>query len=759
MNPAIDPRLIARLSTEFTSLGEHLNVLGRDLDTLHAQVLAETTHAAAQAASGVVPAAASVAEQGVPTAPAEAVERQGVPPAGSVVPSDAVGAAAATTGSDAGQSVPAASAPGYGPAGSEPAWGQPPVSAPGWTAGHSVPAGSAPGGAVATGWGQPSVAGTGMPGVQGAPLPPAEGWNRPLAGPMGMPAGQPVPGAAGAGWPGWAGPGGQRPVPPMPGLPQQRRVVAGRPVREPWWQREGVISRVLAVAGVAVTLIGVVMLLVLAAQAGFFGPVPRVVAGGLFSAALVGVGARVFAKPGGRVGGIALAATGIAGGYLDVVAMTTMYRWLDPVVGYVVAFGIAAGGVALAMRWNSQGLAVLVTAGAAVLAPFVSTELMALVGFLIVLQVAALPVHVVRDWPWLHVIRTIPAVLVTLLAVVGTALDSGAGPERYQVLAAAIVIAVTGLAGAVLAGRLRAGDVTASLSFGAATVPMLAAPLLFSGRTGPTVVSGVVAAVLLLVAAVPWVPKLGAAARIPGHLAVVSALAGAVALLEACVGATEVQTLPTALFVVAMGFLAVAGQQRSRFAAALGAAYGGLGALAFLFRADPATLAAEPEAEAHLGMSTALSAVFLLAVLAVAAWTARRLGLLDRESDTTVLSVFAGIGGLYAVTALTVSLGVATGSRDGFLAGHGIATVIWMVAATAALLFGLRRLSRKSPQAKVALVAGLLLTGAALAKLFLFDLATLAGLLRAAAFLMVGVLLLMVGTRYARAFADLNART
>ncbi|MGW4354025.1 DUF2339 domain-containing protein [Nocardia sp. NPDC004582] len=661
MNPAIDPRLIARLSTEFTSLSEHLNLLGRDLDTLHTQVLAETTRTAAQTATG-----------GASIPPASGW----IPPSGPM-------------GMPVGQSVPAVGGPVGGPV-------------------------------------------------------PVAGWSYP---PAGMPVGQP----------GWAGPGVRRPMPPIPGVPQQRRVVAGRAVREPWWQREGVISRVLAVAGVAVTLIGVVMLLVLAAQAGFFGPVPRVVAGGLFSAALVAVGARVFGKPGGRVGGIALAATGIAGGYLDVVAMTTMYRWLDPVVGYVAAFGIAAGGVALAMRWNSQGLAVLVTVGAAVLAPFVSTELMPLAGFLIVLQIAALPVQLVRDWPWLHVIRTLPAVLVTLLAVVGTALD--AGPDRYQALAAAIVIAVTGLAGAVLAGRLRSGDVTASLSFGAATVPMLAAPLLFSGRTTPTLVSGAVAAVLLLVAAVAWVPKLGAAARIPGHLAVVSALAGAVALLEACVGMTEVQTLPTALFVVAVGFLAVAGQQRSRFAAALGAVYSGLGVLAFLFRADPDTLAAQPEADAHLGIATALSSVFLLAVLAVAAWTARRLGLLDRESDATVLSVFAGIGGLYAVSALTVSLGVATGSRDGFLAGHGIATVIWMVAATAALLFGLRRLSRKSPQAKVALVAGLLLTGAALAKLFLFDLATLAGLLRAAAFLVVGVLLLMVGTRYARTFADLNART
>ncbi|MGW4249696.1 DUF2339 domain-containing protein, partial [Nocardia sp. NPDC004722] len=392
--------------------------------------------------------------------------------------------------------------------------------------------------------------------------------------------------------------------------------------------------------------------------------------------------------------------------------------------------------------------------------PAVTTDLV-LIGFLIVLQIAALPVQLVRDWPWLHVVRTVPAVLATLVAATASALglgsDATAASDRFEVLAAAIVIAVAGLAGAILCGRQRAGEVTASLSFAAATLPMLAAPIMF-GRMGSVLVSASFAAVLLLVAVLPWLPKLGAALRIPAHLAVVSALAGAFALLEACLGVSRVQTLPVALCVVAMGFLAVAGQQRSRIAAGIGAGYGVLGALVFGYRADPATLAGQAEAEAHLGISTALSALTLLAVLLVAGWAARRLGLLDGESEATTLSVFAGIAGLYAVTALTVSLGVATGNPDGFRAGHGIATVVWMAAATAALLYGLRRLARTPQRAKVALAAGLLVTAAALAKLFLFDLATLDGLVRAAAFLVVGVLLLVAGTRYARAYADLENR-
>ncbi len=75
-------------------------------------------------------------------------------------------------------------------------------------------------------------------------------------------------------------------------MPPQRSVPAWQPPtypvaapRQPWWQRDGVISRLLAAAGVAVTLIGVVMLLVLAAQAGFFGPPLRVLGGALLSGA------------------------------------------------------------------------------------------------------------------------------------------------------------------------------------------------------------------------------------------------------------------------------------------------------------------------------------------------------------------------------------------------------------------------------------------------------------------------------------------
>ncbi|WP_324188318.1 DUF2339 domain-containing protein [Nocardia higoensis] len=536
----------------------------------------------------------------------------------------------------------------------------------------------------------------------------------------------------------------------------------GRSVAQatPWWQRDGMISRVLAVAGVAVTLIGVVMLLVLAAQAGFFGPVPRVVAGAVFSAVLVGTGIRVSGRTGGRVGGIALAATGIAGGYLDVVAVTAVYDWLHPVPGFGVALAVAAGGVALAMRWKSQPLAVLVVAGAALSAPFVTTETV-LVTFLIVLQVSCLPVQRVRDWPYLHVVRTLPVVIAALVFVAVAAIDT---PSEHvgTLMTAAVAIAVVGLAGALLVTRVRPGDLTASLALAAAATPLLvAAPALLERRVAVGVALGY-AAVLLAVSVAHLIPRLRAATGIAGHTALVTAVVGAVALLEACVGGTDSRTLPTALFLVALGFTGVAGQQRSRVAAGLGAAFGVIGGLAFLADAGPETLASPGVAGDVLGTDTAVAAIAGLAVLAVTMWSLRRLGAVNAPAPGTggsVVGVAASVAALYLLTAVSVAVGVAVGGVDGFVVGHSVATILWMVSATGALLYGLRNLSAASGAiAKVALGSGLLLTAAAIAKLFLFDLATLDGFVRVIAFLAVGVLLLLTGTRYARAFAEAGER-
>ncbi|KKW61947.1 hypothetical protein AAV95_24980, partial [Mycolicibacterium elephantis] len=78
--------------------------------------------------------------------------------------------------------------------------------------------------------------------------------------------------------PHYAQPQHAQPQDVQPKYAQPQQVQAGAPTRPRKPRDEGWIGKVLAVAGVAVTLIGVVLLLVLAAQAGILRPEIRVAA-------------------------------------------------------------------------------------------------------------------------------------------------------------------------------------------------------------------------------------------------------------------------------------------------------------------------------------------------------------------------------------------------------------------------------------------------------------------------------------------------
>ena len=506
------------------------------------------------------------------------------------------------------------------------------------------------------------------------------------------------------------------------------------PKREPWWQRDGVVSRLLAFAGAGVTLVGVVMLLVLAAQAGFFGPVARVVSGAAFSIALVGLGMRVYSRPGGTVGGIALAATGIAGLYLDVIAVATIYGWIVPPLGLLVALGVCAFGIALAAHWDSQPLALLVVTGVALLAPVVTDgPTLTLVGFLLVIQIGCFPVQLVRGWPHLHIARTVPVVLGLVYAISAAAFDDGT--TARWLLASAVVTALIGTGTAIAAAIKNADDHIASIMLAVSAVPLLMSPLLV-GRFAVGVIAGLVSVAALGIALVR---------RLPVHTRLAGVAVAVVSLIETSLTITEFETYPIGFLVLATGFIAAAGQERSRIVYRVGVGFAMLGGAAFYATAPLDSLVLSSRAVDDLDPWVIVSGLLLAAVSGLAVWQAKRLG-----STLEVRLIASGLVALYAITASAVAAGVALAGADGFTGGHCAATILWMIAATALLLLGLRG----KGDVRITLGAGLGLTGAALGKLFLFDLATLDGLVRVLAFVVVGLLLLVAGTRYAREFAE-----
>lgn len=511
------------------------------------------------------------------------------------------------------------------------------------------------------------------------------------------------------------------------------------PKAEPWWQRDGVISRVLAVAGAGVTLVGVVMLLVLAAQAGWFGPELRVVAGGAFSLALVYAGSRIYRKSGGRVGGIATAATGIAGLYLDVVAVTVVYEWLEPAIGLVAAFGIAAAGVALAVSWRSQPMAVLILAGVAVCGPVVTGGItLSLIAFFTATFIASFAAQLGRDWPYLAAVRTLPVVVATLVGIAQAVSLDVMGSDALPLLIVSGIVAAFGLGSSVELLRRNAADVMASVMAGVSAVPVLAVGTLFDPWT-VTLVEGVVAmACVVVIAMVSWLPALARTTL---------TIVGSLALLQAVLVPTATELRPLALLVVAAVLLATAHRGTSKPAYYSALAFGLFGALGYLVVSPPAAMMDARYATDEFGV--VLAGVLLAIVSAGLVLVGVQLKIVEKNAQAC--SVVAGLASLYALASATVALGVAAiGGTTGFVAGHCAATIEAMAIAMALLAFGLK----SEKYAHTALLAGLSLTAVSVAKLFLFDLVALDGLFRVGAFIVVGLLLLFAGTRYAKVFAD-----
>ena len=519
-------------------------------------------------------------------------------------------------------------------------------------------------------------------------------------------------------------------LPPPPQYVPPPRPVPPPPSKAPRERSDGWIGKLLAVAGVAVTLIGVVLLLVLAAQAGILRPEFRVAAGAVLAAALVGAATWLSSRPGGRVGSVALAATGIAAAYMDVIAVTAIYDWVPAAAGLVLASGVAGGGLTLARRWDSQQLGLLVLVPLIVLAPVITDGItLLLVGFMVALSAAALPVQIGKDWVWLHEARTAAASLPLLLALVVRHID---GRHDLWLAGGCGIAALLALVGAVVVLPGTANRAAVALLSAAGVSPLLCVGLAVDRVVAALMIAALSAAVLALVLFGDRLPGVPGVAR-----QVFSALSAVAALIAVTVGFDGPVAGPVLLAMAAV--TAVAGRREpvARWAA-LGFAV--VGACVHLVVSPLSALFTPTGVSAATGASTLVSSVLLAVATVAIVWS---LPGQERALWACAAAVVA-----YAVTSFTVTAGVLIGGTGhGFYAGHMVATICWI--AMAAAVFGYAvRLPRTDRSVPIA--GGLGLVGAAVTKLFLFDLGTLDGMFRVAVFIVVGLVLLGMGAGYAR---------
>ena len=534
--------------------------------------------------------------------------------------------------------------------------------------------------------------------------------------------------------PQWPAPPPVAPPPrysPPPAAPK-----APRPPRDASW-----IGKVLAVAGVAVTLIGVVLLLVLAAQAGILRPEIRVGAGALLAGALVVVGTRLNARPGGRVGAIALAATGIAAAYMDVIAVTTIYGWVPAPIGLVIAAVIGGGGLMLARRWDSQHLGLLVLVPLIVLAPIVSDGItMLLIAFMLAISAASLLVQLGKDWVWLHAARITAPTFPLLIALVAAHIGDGNAAWLAGGCAIAAALAIVGALVLLPSTRNR---VAMALLTIAGVFPVLCTSVALAPAVAALMAAGLAAALLAVVLV---------GDRLPGVTKVVRQIWSATSAVSALIAVTVAfdGEIAAPVLLAMTVVIAVAGR-RDAIARLVAIGFGVIGGLLYLSYAPPTSLVRATQLSTPDSVAILVSSILLIAAMLAIIWSWIGRSVLDTDAVRVLLACLAVVV-VYSVTVFTVTAGVmAGGESGGFFAGHMAATICWIAMAAALFVYAARR-TRDDRSLPIA--GGLALVAGSMAKLFLFDLGTLDGMFRVAVFIVVGLVLLGMGAGYARLLAQ-----
>jgi hypothetical protein len=483
-----------------------------------------------------------------------------------------------------------------------------------------------------------------------------------------------------------------------------------------------------------------VLLLVLAAQAGILRPEIRVGAGAFLAGALVAVAARLNGRPGGRVGAIALAATGVAAAYMDVIAVTTIYGWVSAPVGLVIAALIGGGGLMLARRWDSQHLGLLVLVPLIVLAPVVTDGItMLLIAFMLAISAASLLVQLGKDWIWLHAARITAPTFPLLIALVAARFGDG---NDAWLAGGCGVAAVLAVAGALLLLPSTGNRVAMALLTIAGVFPVLCASVALAPTVAALMAAGLAAGLLAIVLVGDRLP--GVSKTVRQIWSASSAVSALIAVTVAFQGEVATPVLLAMAVVVA-----VAGR-RDGVARVVAVGFAVVGGLLYLSYAPPtalvrATLLSTPDSVAIL-----ISSVLLVTAVAAIIWSWIGRGVLDIDAVRALLAALA-VTVVYSVTTFTVTAGVLAGGQSGgFFAGHMAATICWIAMAAALFVYAARR---PRDDRSLPIAGGMALVAGSMAKLFLFDLGTLDGMFRVAVFIVVGLVLLGMGTGYARLLA------
>lgn len=233
----------------------------------------------------------------------------------------------------------------------------------------------------------------------------------------------------------------QRPIPQQPHPSGQPLPTYGQPSpvgaasnknipRTPlqqWWQQEESVTKVLAVVGGLVTLIGLVFLATLAYNTGILGPESSVILAAVACVIIFGLAFFAHGKQPRGATAPSLVVVAILGGLADLWVAIFKLGWLTEITGAVLTAVLSMVGLGVAYQWNQEKLAVIVTALSPLFITPVflnlisdsgaipSTSNMAFPGCVCATALAAFAVRWGRAWPALHTAASVTFAIGILL--------------------------------------------------------------------------------------------------------------------------------------------------------------------------------------------------------------------------------------------------------------------------------------------------------------------------------------------------------
>ncbi|WP_293818435.1 hypothetical protein [uncultured Corynebacterium sp.] len=164
-------------------------------------------------------------------------------------------------------------------------------------------------------------------------------------------------------------PQASRPQAPRPAAPQPQPQPAAKQQepKEPnklqqWWEKEDLVTRLLAIIGGSITVVGLTFLALLAYASGILTPEGAVILAAVICGGLAVTSTIVHKKQPDGVSSSALLIVATLGGLADLWVAVFNLGWFGEALGSVLTVVICAGSLALAYAWKKEVLAVVVTA-------------------------------------------------------------------------------------------------------------------------------------------------------------------------------------------------------------------------------------------------------------------------------------------------------------------------------------------------------------------------------------------------------------